>query len=84
MIRKTKKGPRRLREIPVYKLAVFVSTNLTEAPGITPGKHYKVVRGGFGSGWIALDTGRDGFIMFKGCAFLDLGNWDVEMRKEYR
>jgi hypothetical protein len=83
MIRKTKKGPRRLRHVTVIRNVTAVSTNKTDQYGITAGKMYRVENGdGFSSGWVTFDNGQDGFILYSGCAHLAGGDWNVEYIKE--
>ena len=86
MIRKTKKGPRRLREMPVYKLAEHVISAVRPRGGrLEPHTAYRTRPGESSlSRRIDLDGGGEAYILLEGCAHLAGRNWNVELRKEYR
>ena len=78
MIRKTKKGPRRLRKVPVVSRVVAVRTCYDGGLNVTAGKVYKKNVNSPWSFGITNDNGREICIRFPGssCGFLgNVGVW---------
>ena len=60
----------------MYKY-VFFNTRNDYSGAITPGKLYKVKLDCAEAGYTTTDEGNEIYILFKGCAFLDGGDWVV-------
>lgn len=87
MIRKTKKGPRRLRKVPVIRTVESVWTDRDLYGGyVKAGVKYPTLPGtSRGSRLVPAEMPSDPlFILLQDCGHLDGGSWNVEMRKEYR
>lgn len=86
MIRKTKKGSRRLREMPVIRTVECVWTDRDLYGGyVRAGVKYPTLPGiGEGSRLVPAERPSSPlYILLQDCSHLGGGNWNVEMRKEY-
>lgn len=85
MIRKTKKGPRRLREVPVIRSVELVWTDRDLYGGLVEaGVRHPTLPGTGGLSRLVLcETRTDPlFILLQDCSHLDGGYWNVEYLKE--